>query len=45
MGKTIHRNRLFMASCLALLVNSLSFGIRAVIMNNLMVESNIKLYK
>src|ERR1700753_3774298 len=30
---TIHRNKLFTASCLALLVTSLSFGIRAGILN------------
>jgi MFS family permease len=32
---TIHRGRLFLASCLALLVTSLSFGIRAGILNQL----------
>lgn len=31
---TIHRNKLFAASCLALLVTSLSFGIRAGILND-----------
>jgi MFS family permease len=31
---TIHRNKLFVASCLALLVTSLSFGIRAGILND-----------
>ena len=30
----IHRNKLFVASCLALLVTSLSFGIRAGILND-----------
>src|SRR5678815_3739259 len=34
----IHRNQLFVASCLALLVTSLSFGIRAGILNQLGVE-------
>ncbi len=33
--ENIHRNRLFIASCLALLVTSLSFGIRAGILNQL----------
>ncbi len=33
--KTINRNQLFIASCLALLVTSLSFGIRAGILNSL----------
>jgi MFS family permease len=33
--KTINRNQLFVASCLALLVTSLSFGIRAGILNSL----------
>ena len=32
---TINRNQLFVASCLALLVTSLSFGIRAGILNTL----------
>src|SRR3954468_19447988 len=32
---TIHRGQLFLASCLALLVTSLSFGIRAGILNQL----------
>lgn len=41
MEKTIRPNKLFMASCLALLVTSLSFGIRAGIMNNLMVEFHL----
>lgn len=41
MEKTIIRNKLFVASCLALLVTSLSFGIRAGIMNNLMVEFHL----
>ena len=35
MATTIHRNQLFVASCLALLVTSLSFGIRAGILNTL----------
>ena len=35
MPTTIHRNKLFVASCLALLVTSLSFGIRAGILNTL----------
>jgi MFS family permease len=33
MQTTIHRNQLFIASCLALLVTSLSFGIRAGLLN------------
>lgn len=33
--QNIHRNKLFLASCLALLVTSLSFGIRAGILNKL----------
>lgn len=41
MKKTIHTNRLFVASCLALLVTSLSFGIRAGIMSNLMVQFHL----
>src|SRR4051812_586468 len=35
MQATIQRNKLFVASCLALLVTSLSFGIRAGILNSL----------
>jgi MFS family permease len=34
MGSSIQRNKLFVASCLALLVTSLSFGIRAGILND-----------
>jgi MFS family permease len=34
----VHRNQLFTASCLALLVTSLSFGIRAGILNDLGVQ-------
>lgn len=41
MEKAILRNKLFVASCLALLVTSLSFGIRAGIMNNLMVDFHL----
>ena len=41
MEKTIQSNKLFVASCLALLVTSLSFGIRAGIMNNLMVQFHL----
>src|SRR5665647_2277133 len=41
MEKTIRKNKLFVASCLALLVTSLSFGIRAGIMNNLMIEFHL----
>src|ERR1017187_1546880 len=41
MEKIICKNKLFVASCLALLVTSLSFGIRAGIMNNLMVEFHL----
>ena len=41
MGTTIHKNKLFVASCLGLLVTSLSFGIRAGTMNNLMVEFHL----
>jgi MFS family permease len=39
--QAIHRNKLFWASCLALLVTSLSFGIRAGIMNSLMVQFHL----
>lgn len=39
--KTIQTNKLFVASCLALLVTSLSFGIRAGIMGNLMVQFDL----
>jgi MFS family permease len=38
---TISRNQLFWASCLALLVTSLSFGIRAGILNRLGVEFHL----
>ena len=38
---TINRNQLFWASCLALLVTSLSFGIRAGILNRLGVEFHL----
>ena len=41
MEKTIKPNKLFVASCLALLVTSLSFGIRAGTMNNLMVQFHL----
>jgi MFS family permease len=41
MGTTIHKNKLFVASCLGLLVTSLSFGIRAGTMNNLMVQFHL----
>jgi MFS family permease len=41
MSKTIDRNKLFWASCLALLVTSLSFGIRAGILNRLGTEFNL----
>src|SRR5687768_8684151 len=41
MQKTINANRLFVASCLALLVTSLSFGIRAGILNRLGIEFNL----
>src|SRR5580704_3459891 len=41
MSLTIHRNRLFVASCLSLLVTSLSFGIRAGILNRLGVEFHL----
>ena len=41
MEKSIKTNKLFVASCLALLVTALSFGIRAGIMNNLMVQFHI----
>ncbi len=41
MRKIIQPNKLFLASCLALLVTSLSFGIRAGIMNNLMVAFHL----
>jgi MFS family permease len=39
--KSINRNQLFIASCLALLVTSLSFGIRAGILNNLGTQFNL----
>lgn len=39
--KQINRNQLFVASCLALLVTSLSFGIRAGILNRLGVQFNL----
>ncbi len=39
--KNIQKNQLFWASCLALLVTSLSFGIRAGIMENLMIDFNL----
>ena len=39
--KSINRNQLFIASCLSLLVTSLSFGIRAGILNRLGVEFNL----
>jgi MFS family permease len=38
---SIHRNQLFTASCLALLVTSLSFGIRAGILNDLGVKFHL----
>ncbi|RTL58354.1 MAG: MFS transporter [Sphingobacteriales bacterium] len=38
---SIQRNKLFIASCLALLVTSLSFGIRAGILNTLGVQFNL----
>lgn len=38
---TIHRNKLFVASCLALLVTSLSFGIRAGMLNQWGAEFNL----
>jgi MFS family permease len=41
MQSNIHRNKLFVASCLALLVTSLSFGIRAGILNQLGVEFHL----
>jgi len=41
MSKTIDRDKLFWASCLALLVTSLSFGIRAGILNRLGTEFNL----
>jgi MFS family permease len=41
MTSTIQRNKLFVASCLALLVTSLSFGIRAGILNRLGVEFHL----
>jgi hypothetical protein len=41
MQPTPQRSQLFVASCLALLVTSLSFGIRAGIMGNLQVFSLI----
>lgn len=41
MTQTINRGSLFWASCLALLVTSLSFGIRAGILNRLGVDFNL----
>lgn len=41
MNKSIQRDKLFVASCLALLVTSLSFGIRAGIMDNLMIQFHL----
>jgi MFS family permease len=41
MENTIDRSKLFWASCLSLLVTSLSFGIRAGILNQLGVEFNL----
>ncbi|MGE5108574.1 MAG: MFS transporter, partial [Sphingobacteriales bacterium] len=41
MPATIQRNKLFVASCLSLLVTSLSFGIRAGILNTLGTEFNL----
>jgi MFS family permease len=41
MSSGIHRNKLFVASCLALLVTSLSFGIRAGILNELGVSFHL----
>ncbi len=41
MEKTIQPRKLFVASCLALLVTSLSFGIRAGTMDNLMIEFHL----
>jgi len=41
MTASIQRNKLFVASCLALLVTSLSFGIRAGILNKLGVEFHL----
>src|SRR3954471_9960545 len=39
--KSINRNQLFVASCLALLVTSLSFGIRAGILSTLGTQFNL----
>ena len=39
--QAVNRNQLFVASCLALLVTSLSFGIRAGILGRLGVEFNL----
>ena len=41
MQATIHRDKLFVASCLALLVTSLSFGIRAGLLNTWGTEFNL----
>ncbi|MFM8450128.1 MAG: MFS transporter, partial [Haliscomenobacter sp.] len=41
MQQNINRNQLFIASCLALLVTSLSFGIRAGILGRLGVEFDL----
>lgn len=42
MQTTIHRNQLFVASCLALLVTSLSFGIRAGLLNTWSHDFSLK---
>lgn len=39
--QAVNRNQLFVASCLALLVTSLSFGIRAGILGRLGVQFNL----
>lgn len=39
--QTIQREKIFWASCFALLVTSLSFGIRAGILNQLGVDFNL----
>ena len=42
MQTTINRNQLFLASCLALLVTSLSFGIRAGLLNTWSHDFDLK---
>ena len=41
MEKSYNANRLFIASCLALLTTAFAFGIRAGIMNDLVADMNL----